>query len=79
MEAAFLKFTKVGGSAEKKLGEIQKVSILEKFGLPIHPSRYNPNDPEEIICALIKGSKRTRRCHIYSDGTGTISKSDTRF
>ncbi|KAG8408171.1 hypothetical protein J3459_018133 [Metarhizium acridum] len=75
---AVKKFTSRGGSAEQKLGTLHEVYIKSRNGNPVHQSSYNPEDKEFIISAKITGSKDTKTCHIYQDGTGTIKKGDDR-
>ncbi|TWU70419.1 hypothetical protein ED733_000063 [Metarhizium rileyi] len=73
---AFTKFTKPGGVAKRKLGKIQEVFIKSRNGNPVHQSHYNPADKALVISVRIVGSRETKTCHIYSDGTGTIKKGD---
>ncbi|KAK7403795.1 hypothetical protein QQX98_010437 [Neonectria punicea] len=75
---AAYEFTKPGGSAEQKLGALKDVHIKSKNNKPVHRSRFNPADKELVISATILGSKDTKTCHIYKDGTGTIKKGDVR-
>ncbi|KAG8414794.1 hypothetical protein J3458_008704 [Metarhizium acridum] len=56
-------------------------NAVKKFtsrGGSAEQSSYNPEDKEFIISAKITGSKDTKTCHIYQDGTGTIKKGDDR-
>jgi hypothetical protein len=41
-------------------------------------SPFNPADKEPVIRVKIVGSWKTKTCHIYKDGTGTIEKGDER-
>ena len=50
----------------------------ERDGNPVHQSHFNPEDKEWVISARIVGSKATKTCHIYADGTGIIKKGDIR-
>ncbi|KAK7424796.1 hypothetical protein QQZ08_008425 [Neonectria magnoliae] len=72
------KFTKPGGTAEQELGPLKKVYIKSKGNKPVHRSRFNPADKAPVISATIFGSKATKTCHIYKDGTGTTKKGDVR-
>ncbi|KAJ4989348.1 hypothetical protein SVAN01_05073 [Stagonosporopsis vannaccii] len=77
---AFNKFIEPGGSAEKKLGKVKEVEIMTKTGTnsPVHRSHFNRLDTESVIAARIVGSKGSKVCHIYKDGTGTSAKGDVR-
>ncbi|KAF4632995.1 hypothetical protein G7Y89_g5127 [Cudoniella acicularis] len=67
-------FTEPGGVAERKLGTLKEVYIKSRNGNPVHQSHFNRDDKEFIISARIVGSRDTKTCHIYNDGTGTVKK-----
>ncbi|EFY86150.1 hypothetical protein MAC_07815 [Metarhizium acridum CQMa 102] len=75
---AVKKFTSRGGSAEQLQLSTPLTTSRSRNGYPVHQSSYNPEDKEFIISAKITGSKDTKTCHIYQDGTGTIKKGDDR-
>ncbi|KAL8919613.1 MAG: hypothetical protein Q9172_004916 [Xanthocarpia lactea] len=70
-------FTKRGGSAEQKLGELKSVEIKSRKEGPVHKSHFNPQDPEEVLSVVCVGAKRTKTCHVYADGKGTTKKGET--
>ncbi|OTA94875.1 hypothetical protein M434DRAFT_394247 [Hypoxylon sp. CO27-5] len=76
--SAVKKFTAPGGSAEQKLGKLESVYIKSRNNNPVHQSSYNKKDKAWVISAKIVGSKDTKTCHIYEDGTGTIKVGDER-
>jgi hypothetical protein len=47
-------------------------------GNPVHLSHFNPADKNPVISVRVIGSKDTKTCHIFADGTGTTKKDDDR-
>ncbi|KAK3687958.1 hypothetical protein B0T22DRAFT_141643 [Podospora appendiculata] len=69
-------FTKPGGVAEQELGTLKEVYIKSRNGNPVHQSHFNREDKAFVISARIVGSKATRTCHIYENGSGTTRKGE---
>ena len=54
------------------------VTFRERDGNPVHRSHYNPANKEPILRVKVMGSKGTKKCQVYADGTGTTSITDVR-
>ncbi|KZM19303.1 hypothetical protein ST47_g9519 [Ascochyta rabiei] len=78
--SAIDKFGSPGGGAEKMMGApLESIEIMDREGNAVHQSHFDPTNEEWVVSVEVKGPHGTKRCHVFSDGKGTMKKGGKMF